>query len=173
MRAANSRAESPNSPSPGDTAVHNLSILSAPATATRSRGRRGRPSHAQILEHVLGAAQDAILNSTQTDAILAHLGGVPYRIRLRSVDGHSDIIVAIVDNAPATLPTVTELKERFGFTDREAEVARLLAGRLTNKEIARTLGVTTYTAERHTERILDKLGINSRRHVQEAIAVPA
>jgi DNA-binding CsgD family transcriptional regulator len=113
------------------------------------------------------------VNSTQSDAVVAHLGGVPYRIRLRSLEGLSDVIVAIVDNAPPVLPGVPDLKERFGFTDREAEVARMLAARLTNKEIARSLGVTTFTAERHTERILDKLGINSRRHVQDAIAASA
>jgi len=153
--------------------VHNLSILSSRATATRVRRHPKRPTRAQILERVLGAAEDAILNSTQSDAVVAHLGGVPYRIRLRSLEGLADVIVAIVDNAPPALPGVAELKERFGFTDREAEVARLLAARLTNKEIARSLGVTTFTAERHTERILDKLGINSRRHVQDAIAASA
>ena len=158
--------------SPGELLVHNLSILSSRATAIRVRRSSKRPSRAQILERVLGAAEDAI-NSTQADAIVAHLGGVPYRIRLRSLAGLSDVIVAIVDNTPPPLPGVADLKERFGFTDREAEVARLLAARLTNKEIARSLGVTTFTAERHTERILDKLGINSRRHVQDAIAASA
>jgi DNA-binding CsgD family transcriptional regulator len=153
--------------------VHNLSIVSPRKTAARIRRRPARPSSAQFLQSVLGAAEDAILNSTQTDAILAHLGGVPYRIQLRPLDGMTHVIVAIVDNTPTAVPTVTELRERFGFTEREAEVARLLAARLTNKEIARSLGVTTYTAERHTERILDKLGINSRRHVQEAIAASA
>jgi len=153
--------------------VHNLSIISSRATATPLGRRPRRPTKGQILERVLGAAEDAILNATQSDAVVAHLGGVPYRIRLRSLGGPTDVIVAIVDNAPPAQPDVAELKERFGFTDREAEVARLLAARLTNKEIARNLGVTTFTAERHTERILDKLGINSRRHVHDAIAASA
>jgi DNA-binding CsgD family transcriptional regulator len=150
--------------------VQNLSIVSPQKTAVAIARRPTRANPAQLLERVLGAAEDAILDRSQTDAVLAHLGGRPYRVRLRTLDGLMHVIVAIVDSAPPALPPVAELRARFGFTEREAEVARLLAARLTNKEIARALGVTAYTAERHTERILAKLGINSRRHVHGMIA---
>jgi DNA-binding CsgD family transcriptional regulator len=150
--------------------VQNLSIALPQKTTIAVARRPARASSAQLLERVLGAAEDAILDSSEADAVLAQLGGRPYRVRLRALDGHAHVIVAIVDSAAAALLTVPELRARFGFTDREAEVARLLAARLTNKEIARTLGVTAYTAERHTERILAKLGINSRRHVHGMIA---
>ena len=154
--------------------MQNLSIMTPRKTTAQKTLRRRQPNHLHLIERVLGAAEDAIRDSSQADAILAQLGGVPYRIRLRSVAGEAHVIVAVVDTAPAsTLPDASRLRARFGFTEREAEVACLLAARLTNKEIARTLGVTTYTAERHTERILDKLGINSRRHVQDAIAASA
>lgn len=62
-----------------------------------------------------------------------------------------------------------ELKYRYGLTGREIEVARLLAERQSNKEIARLLGVTIYTAGRHTERILGKLKVTSRREVRDVI----
>jgi DNA-binding CsgD family transcriptional regulator len=62
-----------------------------------------------------------------------------------------------------------ELKHRFGLTEREIEVAKLLAERQSNKEIARLLGVTIYTAGRHTERILGKLKVASRRDVRAVI----
>lgn len=62
-----------------------------------------------------------------------------------------------------------ELKYRYGLTEREIEVARLLAERQSNKEIARLLGVTIYTAGRHTERILGKLKVTSRREVRGVI----
>jgi DNA-binding CsgD family transcriptional regulator len=77
--------------------------------------------------------------------------------------------VAPVALHAALLPEVSELIQRFRLTAREAEVAMLLAQRRTNKEIARALAVTTHTAKRHTERVLGKLGINSRRHVVAAI----
>ena len=161
------------SPCSGETAVQNLSIVAARKPTVRKSPPRQRANHLKLLERVLGAAEDAIVNASQADTMLALLGGVPYRIRLRPVRGVSHVIVAIVDSVATGMPERADLRARFGLTEREAEVARLLAARLTNKEIARTLGVTTYTAERHTERILDKLGINSRRHVHEAIAAIA
>ena len=150
--------------------MQNLSIVSPRTTAIRRPRRSTRGPQRQLLERVLGVAEAAILDHSHADAVLAQLGGQPYRIRLRRLDGLAHVIVAIVDSAPAALPCVARLRTRFGLTGREAEVARLLAARLTNKEIARALGVTIFTAERHTERVLDKLGINSRHHVHVVIA---
>lgn len=48
------------------------------------------------------------------------------------------------------------------LTPREGEVARLVAGGHTNKEIARTLGVGITTAKWHVSRILAKLGLQGR-----------
>ena len=55
------------------------------------------------------------------------------------------------------------LRARYGLTAREAEVARLLGQRLTNAELAAALGVSAHTARHHTERVLQKLGVASRR----------
>ncbi len=50
----------------------------------------------------------------------------------------------------------------FGLTPRETEVLRLLAGGLTNKQIAATLYISDKTAEHHVSHILSKLGVNTR-----------
>jgi DNA-binding CsgD family transcriptional regulator len=60
------------------------------------------------------------------------------------------------------LPPPFVLAERHGFTVREAEVATLLATGLTNLEIASKLGISPFTARRHTERVLMKAGVKSR-----------
>jgi DNA-binding CsgD family transcriptional regulator len=49
------------------------------------------------------------------------------------------------------------------LTARERQVAALLARRATNAEIAAALGVSPHTARHHTEHVLQKLGLNSRR----------
>ena len=54
---------------------------------------------------------------------------------------------------------------RFGLTRREAEIARLLARRATNSEIADQLDVSPHTVRHHVENIFAKLGIRSRRSV--------
>ena len=50
-----------------------------------------------------------------------------------------------------------------GLTPRELEVARLIAQRHTNREIAAILGVSIHTARHHAERVKRKLGAR-RRH---------
>ena len=49
-----------------------------------------------------------------------------------------------------------------GLTQRQREVALLMAKGLTNKEIAATLGIRPLTAKTHVEAILDALGASNR-----------
>jgi DNA-binding CsgD family transcriptional regulator/PAS domain-containing protein len=67
--------------------------------------------------------------------------------------------------ATAALPDAAAVAGRFGLTPREVEVARALGQRLTNDELARALGISRHTARRHTERVLEKLGVHSRNEV--------
>ena len=59
---------------------------------------------------------------------------------------------------------------RFGLTRREAEIARLLALRATNTEIADQLDVSPHTVRHHVENIFAKLGIHSRRSIAAEFA---
>ena len=49
-----------------------------------------------------------------------------------------------------------------GLTPRQLQVAALVAGDLTNREIGRILGVSVRTVESHVDHILAKLGLKSR-----------
>ena len=53
----------------------------------------------------------------------------------------------------------------FGLTRREAQIARLLARRATNREIAEQLDVSRHTVRHHVENIFAKLGVHSRRSI--------
>jgi DNA-binding CsgD family transcriptional regulator len=48
------------------------------------------------------------------------------------------------------------------LTPREREVAELVAGGLTNREIARRLGIAEWTAVNHVRKIMRKLACTSR-----------
>ena len=52
-----------------------------------------------------------------------------------------------------------------GLTQRESEVAQLIAAGLATKEIAVRLGVSAHTTRHHTERVFEKLGVRSRSSV--------
>lgn len=53
-----------------------------------------------------------------------------------------------------------------GLTNRQLEVARLLARGLTNSEIATEVFISSKTAEHHVSAVLAKLGLPNRRAVQ-------
>jgi DNA-binding CsgD family transcriptional regulator len=77
----------------------------------------------------------------------------------------STTLVVIIPPAPDAPPGKDELRQRFGLTPREAEVALLLAARRSNKEIARHLSIAQKTAERHTYGVMAKLRTSTRRDV--------
>ena len=56
-----------------------------------------------------------------------------------------------------------------GLTRRETEVARLIAGGATDREIGDRLGISTRTVEKHAENVRSKLGVESRAAVAEAL----
>jgi DNA-binding CsgD family transcriptional regulator len=80
------------------------------------------------------------------------------------------IVVVVVERH--ALPEDEDLRRRFGLTPRESEVARLLADRLSNEEIARRLGISLNTARSHCESVLRKLAIHTRNGVRTALLDP-
>ncbi len=80
--------------------------------------------------------------------------------------GRDPGVLVTVEAAAAARPlTDAELRERFGLTARELEVARLVAEGLSNQALADRLGVSFFTARNHVERLLAKLGATNRAHV--------
>ena len=49
-----------------------------------------------------------------------------------------------------------------GLTDREVEVLRLVAGGLSNREIAASLSISPRTAEHHVQHNYTKIGVSTR-----------
>ena len=52
-----------------------------------------------------------------------------------------------------------------GLTARQLQVAALVAGGLTNRQIAGRLGIAERSAEGHVERIRQRLGVRSRAQI--------
>jgi DNA-binding response OmpR family regulator len=73
--------------------------------------------------------------------------------------------------APAPPPNAVrilsdgELHDRYGLTDRQIAVARLVAEGCTNAEVASRLALSFYTARNHAEQVMLKLGVSNRSSV--------
>ena len=81
----------------------------------------------------------------------------------------SAAVLVSVDRLTPELPGTQALRERFKLTVREVQVACLLMQRMTNEEIAGALGISTHTARHHTESVLLKAGVTSRRALRSLL----
>jgi non-specific serine/threonine protein kinase len=83
------------------------------------------------------------------------------------------VTFALEDQQPEkTDPPVRKRQSPAGLTRREAEIARLIADDLTNKQIATRLFLSERTVETHTTNILNKLGLNSRTQITRWVQEP-
>ena len=84
-----------------------------------------------------------------------------------------DAALALALGKPAQAPLVASGQAGAGLLGkREAEVARLVADGLTNKEIGARLFISERTVDSHVRSILNKLGFNSRAQIAAWIASP-
>ena len=71
--------------------------------------------------------------------------------------------LALLERRAAEAPETKKQESRpHGLTERELEVLRLVARGMTNKSIARDLGVSERTVDRHVSNIFGKLDLSSR-----------
>lgn len=64
---------------------------------------------------------------------------------------------------------LVDLAQTYSLTQRQYEVARLMADRLTHVEIAYCLGISPNTARRHGEAVMLKLGVHRRTEVLKVL----
>ena len=91
------------------------------------------------------------------------------RYKIREIRSRA-VLVTIVRSC-ADFPSRDRLIERFQMTQREADVALLLARGRRNIAIAEELKISAHTARHHTENVLSKLNVHTRCEVPRAIDV--
>lgn len=101
---------------------------------SEERPYRAKPSRAAAMETLRGEARRGRLDEDCVSAL-----------------------VATVEDAP-----VSRRRSLPGLSEREVEVLRLLARSLSNREVARALGISQKTVGHHVEHIYDKLGVSTR-----------
>jgi HD-GYP domain-containing protein (c-di-GMP phosphodiesterase class II) len=71
----------------------------------------------------------------------------------------ADAVAAVLEAAGQPVPRIPR---PAGLTDREAQVVGLLARGLQTKQVARTLGISAKTADRHVQNAYAKIGVSTR-----------
>jgi HD-GYP domain-containing protein (c-di-GMP phosphodiesterase class II) len=71
----------------------------------------------------------------------------------------ADAVAAVLETSGQEVPRI---ERPAGLTDREAQVVGLLARGLQTKQIARALGISGKTADRHIQNAYGKIGVSTR-----------
>jgi DNA-binding NarL/FixJ family response regulator len=121
------------------------------------------PDHVDIVEFVRAGGSGFILkNAPLNDWIKT----------IKAVAGGAKVLPPVLTQSLFT--EIVELALKSGedipadsirFTDRERQVVNLIAKGLSNKEIAESLHIATYTVKSHVHNILEKMELNTRLQV--------
>lgn len=139
-------------------AVQNLERLEIPISRAHTEWRYGT---------ALAGAGDksaAIANHRSAYRIARKLGARPLAARITAT--LADLGETAEERRTAD---ATERAHRAGLTSRQIEVARLMAGGLTNREIGLKLFLSTRTVDMHVVNILSRLDCRSRTEVVRRI----
>lgn len=148
---------------------------------------RPKSIHERILGGVQGAQDDALVFAASS--IIHEISSSAYDGRpitrvvstenrsytLRGglgagADGARPVVIVLAEPLQNLKPADDRLLQKYGLTVKEQRVAFLLAANKTNEEIAQDLFISPHTARHHTQSVLSKLGVRSRREVAGRLA---
>jgi non-specific serine/threonine protein kinase len=148
--------------SAGGQTTHAARLLGTAAALRQTGGLAADPAYRAINEQ-----DEATIRAALGEAAFATAWSEGQAMPLEDALVEASAMATSIESRP---PQVAPPATRFGLTQREIEVLRLLARRLTDREIAETLFISPKTAGNHVSNILAKLEATDRR---EAAALAA
>ena len=153
--AERTRVAGPGDPGAWDSAAKAWQDLNCPHRAGYAWWRQA--------EAQLDAGQPAAAAAgTLRAAAAAADGHAPLLAQIRTLAERARIPLHPAAAGEPEAPPPAQLLTRYGLTDRELTVLRLLAAGRTNPQIGAELYISTSTASVHVSNILRKLGVTSR-----------
>ena len=119
------------------------------------------PRRSELLDRVRQVAAEALASASRSRSSVFVGAAGSYRLSASMVAGARPVLLVAVTVPPPPRPAPApgDVAARLGLTPRQAEVAVLLAGRYSNKEIASALSISVHTARHHVEAVLARLGV--------------
>jgi DNA-binding CsgD family transcriptional regulator/tetratricopeptide (TPR) repeat protein len=148
------RLRGSNRPNAWADAARRWDDLEMPYPAAYARMRQGE---AMLAQGDTTRAQELLASA---DATAAALGAAPLSEAVRAAQTAAGIATPV--RTDGDRGAARDTTSAFGLTEREREVAGVLAQGLSNREIAERLFIAEGTASVHVSRILRKLGVTSR-----------
>jgi DNA-binding CsgD family transcriptional regulator len=127
------------------------------------------PERGRLLDLIARQAKlaaDSGGNLREDDRELTLSGGTYRLVTSRAAAGTlfpDAAVLVLLDRLSPALPTTQELRVSFGLRGREPQVALLAAEGLSNAAIAERLRLSAHTVRHYLERVLDRLGLHSRK----------
>lgn len=122
------------------------------------------------LASVMDAVRVALArcNAEQPDLTLT-IDGTEYGVLVTEIGQRPSRVLVVLRPTQCALLSDVELVKRYGLTKRQIEVARLLAERRSDKEIAKQLRIRENTVGTHVQMVKIKLGIGRRKDVRDLV----
>lgn len=118
------------------------------------------PSQSDILEFVQAGAEGFILKDAKPEEVIRTIRAVAGGEKVLPYTMAGSLFRQVTANA---FPKGRRnLKSAVRMTKREKEIIALIADGLSNKEIAVSLNIATFTVKSHVHNILEKLTLNNR-----------
>ncbi len=117
-------------------------------------------------------ADDYVTKPFRTVELMARVDAMARRVvrERAAMSVSSSPATALQSAEPDTsLLTPSQVVNACGLTERQAEIALLIAAGRTNPEIAAQLGISRFTARNHAEHIFARLKVESRWQVARAL----
>jgi DNA-binding CsgD family transcriptional regulator len=133
----------------------------------------GRHHEAARVWRELGAPYDAALaalHATQADIAASAVSDLDALEVPATASRARTLLMGRGIRSLPSRPRARTLANPSGLTNRQLDVARLIARGLTNVELAEELYISPKTADHHVSAVLAKLGVSSRRDVVRAAA---
>lgn len=118
------------------------------------------PAHEDLAEFVHAGVAGFILKDATLEDLLGTIRSVADGEKVLPPEMTSSLFSQIAEAAVRRNPSTR--KEATGLTRREREVVEMIGDGLSNKAIAKAIGISPHTVKSHVRNIMDKLALHTR-----------